>query len=357
MSYLYFYIFFLYIFYNTNTGKSFNFVSLSNIYNHKYTHKYNKHVFMKKDKSTLQHPITYKPKNINQEKYVKYLNNDIHKLIVAIGPAGTGKTIFACLKAIELLKSGNINKIIITRPAVSVDEEIGFLPGNIIKKMDPWTKPIFDIFLEYYSKNEVDSLLNRNIIEICPLAFMRGRTFKNAFIIADEMQNSSPNQMKMLTTRIGIETKMVITGDLMQSDLYKNNGLYDFIEKVNLFEKYNCFYENSENSVKIIKFDSHDIERSDIVQKVIDIYDFKIDVFNVTNTISTTVNNNTTNVNNNTTNVNNNTTNVNNTTIADKNEKKNMNKKVTTNKKIKIDSNFDAALIPLNHISKNNKFK
>ena len=359
MSYLYFYIFFFYIFYNTNTGKSFHFVSLSNKYNDKYN---DKHIFfMKKDKSTLHHSITYKPKNINQEKYVKYLNNDTNKLIVAIGPAGTGKTIFACLKAIELLKSGNINKIIITRPAVSVDEEIGFLPGNIIKKMDPWTKPIFDIFLEYYSKNELDSLLNRNIIEICPLAFMRGRTFKNAFIIADEMQNSSPNQMKMLTTRIGIQTKMVITGDLMQSDLYKNNGLYDFIEKVNLFEKYNCFYENSENSVKIIKFDSQDIERSDIVQKVIDIYDFKIGVFNVTNTNSTTVNstvNSTVNATVNST-VNATINSSVNTTVnatADKNEKKNTNKKVTTNKKIKIDSNFDAALIPLHHISKNNKF-
>ena len=323
-------------------------------------------LFMKKDKA-FKNTINYKPKNKNQEIYVKHLNNDIQKLIVAIGPAGTGKTIFACLKAIELLKSEEINKIIITRPAVSVDEEIGFLPGNIIKKMDPWTKPIFDIFLEYYSRNELDSLLNRNIIEICPLAFMRGRTFKHAFIIADEMQNSSPNQMKMLTTRIGIQTKMVITGDLMQSDLCKNNGLYDFIEKVRLFEKYNSFYENTENSVKIIEFDSADIERSDIVQKVIDIYDFKVNttaiysiittntINNTTTTNNITINNATTNTTTNNTTTNNATTNnatTNNKTTIKINKNTKLNKKLLT-----IDTNLDAALIPIHHIKKLKDYK
>jgi phosphate starvation-inducible PhoH-like protein len=208
---------------------------------------------------------TYKPKTINQEHYVKYLNNINSKIIISVGPAGTGKTMFACQKAISQMKSEEIHKIIITRPVVTVEEEIGFLPGNIIKKMDPWTKPIFDIFLEHYSKSELDMMLNNGKIEICPLAFMRGRTFKNAFIIADEMQNSSPNQMKMLTTRIGDNSRMVITGDLKQTDILKENGLYDFIKR----------FENhpSTDLIKLIKLDNNDIERSEIVKKVIEIYE------------------------------------------------------------------------------------
>ena len=104
--------------------------------------------------------------------------------------------------------------------------------------MDPWTKPIFDIFQEYYPKSEVDNFVYNNVIEICPLAFMRGRTFKNSFIIADEMQNSSPNQMKMLTTRIGVNSKMIITGDLAQSDLPRENGLSDLMNKLKNYRKY-----------------------------------------------------------------------------------------------------------------------
>jgi phosphate starvation-inducible PhoH-like protein len=207
----------------------------------------------------------YKPKTVNQEHYVNCLNNIDSKIIISVGPAGTGKTMFACQKAISQMKSDQINKIIITRPVVTVEEEIGFLPGNIIKKMDPWTKPIFDIFLEYYSRVELDLMLNNGKIEICPLAFMRGRTFKNAFIIADEMQNSSPNQMKMLTTRLGDNSRMVITGDLKQTDILKENGLYDFITRL---EKHN----NTE-LIKLIKLDNNDIERSEIVKKVIEIYE------------------------------------------------------------------------------------
>jgi phosphate starvation-inducible PhoH-like protein len=221
-------------------------------------------LYMKKSKG-LQVPI-YIPKSINQEEYVKHLNNDNTKIIISTGPAGCGKTLFACQKAVLDLKAEKINKIIITRPVVSVDEEIGFLPGNIIKKMDPWTKPIFDIFLEYYSKNELDLMLINGKVEICPLAFMRGRTFKHAFIIADEMQNSSPNQMKMLTTRLGENTRMVITGDLHQTDLLKENGLYDFVEKVKRAN-------DTSSLIKFIKLDNSDIERSDIVKKVIEIYD------------------------------------------------------------------------------------
>lgn len=224
-------------------------------------------IFMKRPKNNFS-PV-YKPKTLNQEEYVTYLNNVDTKIIISVGPAGCGKTLFACQKAIMQLKSEEIDKIIITRPVVSVDEEIGFLPGDIIKKMDPWTKPIFDIFLEHYRKPELDLMLMNGKIEICPLAFMRGRTFKHAFIIADEMQNSSPNQMKMLTTRLGDNARMVITGDLQQSDILKENGLRDFVGRLDRFKK----NENVSNIIKIVKLEADDIERSDVVRKVIEIYD------------------------------------------------------------------------------------
>jgi phosphate starvation-inducible PhoH-like protein len=231
---------------------------------------------MQMSKKSFQNEKTnqlYLPKTENQKKYVNALNSNSSKIIIANGPAGTGKTLFACLKAIHLLNKEEINKIVITRPIIPVEEEeIGFLPGNMIKKMDPWTKPIFDLFLEYYSKAELDFLINKNSIEICPLAFMRGRTFKHSFIIADEMQNSSPNQMKMLTTRIGQNSKMVITGDLHQSDILKDNGLKDFMDKINR-------YNNSSNLINIIDLDNEDIERSEIVKKVIEIYNYK-EVYN-----------------------------------------------------------------------------
>lgn len=208
----------------------------------------------------------YKPKNDNQNKYVNYLNDRYIKIVIAIGSAGTGKTLFACLKAISMLRNNDIEKIIITRPAVSVEEEHGFLPGNINKKMDPWMRPILDIFNEFYSKNEIEIMLKNGIIEISPLAYMRGRTFKNTFIIGDEMQNSSPNQMMMLTTRLGINSKMVLTGDLKQSDKILNNGLKDLLIKVKNY--------NKSDLVKYIEFNDEDIERSDIVKEIINIYNY-----------------------------------------------------------------------------------
>jgi phosphate starvation-inducible PhoH-like protein len=187
----------------------------------------------KKDKYQIKTlSPTYRPKNKNQQKYVDALQNKNTSMVVNIGPAGTGKTLFACHAAIQELRRGNIQKIILTRPVVSVDEEIGFLPGNLVTKMDPWTRPIFDILLEFYSQTDIDTMIRNGVIEISPLAFMRGRTFKRAFIIADEMQNSSPNQMLMLITRIGMESKMVITGDLNQSDRGVNNGLADFVKRL-----------------------------------------------------------------------------------------------------------------------------
>jgi phosphate starvation-inducible PhoH-like protein len=244
------------------------------------------HLYSKKDKDSflkkdnLYKYGLYKPKSKNQQNYVNSLNDYTSKIIITHGPAGTGKTLFACIKAIELFKSGEINKIVVTRPIVPVEEEeIGFLPGNIMKKMDPWTKPIFDLFSEHYSKSELDNLIYKNSIEICPLAFMRGRTFKNAFIIADEMQNSSPNQMKMLTTRIGTNSKMVITGDLQQTDILKENGLCDFIDKINCYNRYN---KNS-NLINIVELTNEDIERSEIVKNVINIYDYSnIHIHNTT---------------------------------------------------------------------------
>jgi phosphate starvation-inducible PhoH-like protein len=221
-------------------------------------------LFMKK-KTPLSY--LYKPKSVNQNQYSEYLNDECIKIIISIGPAGTGKTLFACQKAITQMKCQEIDKIVITRPIVTIEEDIGFLPGNIIKKMDPWTKPIFDIFLEYYSKSELDLLLFNGKIEICPLVFMRGRTFKNSFIIADEMQNSSPNQMKMLTTRLGLNSRLVITGDLNQTDILKENGLDDFINKVKAYKK--------SNLIKFITFNNEDIERSDIVKEVINLYSNK----------------------------------------------------------------------------------
>jgi len=208
----------------------------------------------------------YKPKTLNHQKYVDSIQNDNIKLIFGVGPAGCGKTLFACINAVQMLKNNKIDKIILTRPFVSVEEEIGYLPGDVNKKMDPYTKPLFDVFNEFYKKQEIDQMIHNNIIEIVPIGYMRGRTFKNAYIIADEMQNSSPSQMKMITTRIGENTKMIVTGDLQQSDLKGTNGLCDFLEKYKKFINYNNF------EIDIIEFDNYDIERSSIVKTILNIY-------------------------------------------------------------------------------------
>jgi len=203
------------------------------------------------------------PKNENQKKYNRVLYSN-KPMIFATGPAGTGKTMLACYAAINGLNDDAYNKIILTRPTVSVEEDIGYLPGTLEEKMDPWTRPILDIFSEFYTQNQIQYMLKEKTIEICPLAYMRGRTFKNAYIIADEMQNSTPNQMKMLLTRIGENSKMVITGDLNQHDRkYEENGLKDIFEKLN-----NKTYKR----IECITFDHEDIERSPIVKDILDIY-------------------------------------------------------------------------------------
>ena len=233
-----------------------------------------KTINMKKEKSIEFKSLAnyYLPKTSNQELYVKYLTDPKTKILFVYGPAGTGKTMLACNNAIKELKSGSIDKIVITRPVVPVEEEeIGFLPGNINKKMDPWTRPIFDIFNEFYSQKDIDMMIYNNVIEISPLAFMRGRTFKNAYIIADEMQNSSPNQMLMLTTRIGSGSKMVITGDLKQTDRGVKSGLSDFIQKYNLYKNINQNVTN--NGIKIVELNNNDIERNPVIIDLLKIYD------------------------------------------------------------------------------------
>lgn len=208
----------------------------------------------------------YSPKTQNQIIYNNILNKDTEYLLSVIGPAGTGKTLLACVKGIEKLKENKIEKIIITRPIVSVEEEeLGFLPGNIERKMDPWVRPIYDVFLDFYSKKEISDLIFNNKIEISPLGFMRGRTFKNSLIIADEMQNSTPNQMLMLLTRVGIGSQIVITGDLEQSDLKTKNGLEDLVSK--LEAKKNTF-----ENFHLIKMNENDIQRSNIVSQVLNLY-------------------------------------------------------------------------------------
>jgi phosphate starvation-inducible PhoH-like protein len=213
----------------------------------------------------------YKPKTANQEFYNKCLNDDTIKIVFSVGPAGTGKTLLACNTAIRELKRGKFQKIIITRPVVPVEEDIGFLPGSLLKKMDPWTRPIKDVFLELYSEKEIENMMYGNTIEISPLAYMRGRTFKNAFIIADEMQNSSPNQMLMLMTRIGSGSKMVITGDLNQTDRGLMSGLSDFIKKYNLYDK-NKREKCNKTGIEIVELNANDILREPIISTILDIY-------------------------------------------------------------------------------------
>jgi phosphate starvation-inducible PhoH-like protein len=219
----------------------------------------------------------YKPRTPNQELYVNYITNPSIPVIIGIGPAGSGKTLLACIHAVSALKQGLVKKIIITRPVVAVEEELGFLPGNLNHKMDPYVRPIFDVLQEFYSKKDIDSMLHGGILEISPLAYMRGRTFKNAFVIADEMQNSSPNQMLMLTTRIGEESKLIITGDLKQSDRDINNGLADLIQKIKHYNSY-C-NENGINQpdIRYVEMENMDIQRSKIVSKLLEVYSDKKD--------------------------------------------------------------------------------
>jgi phosphate starvation-inducible PhoH-like protein len=204
------------------------------------------------------------PKSLSQETYLLKLNDPNKMIIFAIGPAGTGKTMLAVQWAIDQLKYGSADKIIITRPAVSVDEEHGFLPGDLNEKMAPWTKPIFDVIAENFNAREIENFVKEGVIETSPLAYMRGRTFKNAVVVADEMQNATPSQMKMLLTRLGTGSKMVVTGDLQQADRPSNNGLLEFLGLYNNFQGHRY--------VDLVKFDVQDVERHDAVKEILAIY-------------------------------------------------------------------------------------
>ena len=172
------------------------------------------------------------PKNDGQKEYMLLLRQKSKKIVVATGPAGTGKTILATENGVRNFLMGVSDKLIFTRPCVSVDEELGFLPGTLEEKMAPWIRPIYDVLYNFITPKEVTALLEDKVIEIAPLGYMRGRTFKNCWIVADEMQNSTVSQMKMLMTRLGENSKLVITGDLEQHDrINEINGLEDFLNK------------------------------------------------------------------------------------------------------------------------------
>jgi phosphate starvation-inducible PhoH-like protein len=205
-----------------------------------------------------------------QLKYKSSLQNKNIPIVLCTGPAGTGKTMISCNTAIQQLKDKTINKIIITRPTITVEENIGFLPGTLEDKLYPFMIPIYDYFLEFYTKEQINSLISNGRLEVAPLAFMRGRTFENSFIIADEMQNSSKNQFKMLLTRIGMNSKLVITGDLEQNDLGINNGLNDFIKLLDI--KYRTIEQKKELGIDHIIFNKDCIKRHEIIEKILDIY-------------------------------------------------------------------------------------
>ena len=216
----------------------------------------------------------YKARTPNQKMYEETLKSKYIDLVFCIGPAGTGKTLFACKYAIEELMKNEFNKIVITRPTISIQENLGFLPGNIFQKMNPFTVPIFDTFKEMILKKNIDDMMKENSIEIVPLGFMQGRTFKNTIIIADEMQNSTPDQMFMLLTRLGENSKLIITGDPMQS-VNDGNGLEDITNKMNKY------YENREqmnkDGIDIIYLENIDIQRSKIVSTIEKIYNNNMD--------------------------------------------------------------------------------
>ena len=209
--------------------------------------------------------ITILPRNVHQEDYIDLLTDYKKSIVFATGPAGTGKTMLAVQMGIKQFDEGKIKKIVITRPAVSVDEQHGFLPGTLEQKMAPWTRPIFDVLEEHYGVKHVERMIEEKEIEIAPLAYMRGRTFKECWIVADEMQNATPEQMKMLLTRIGEGSKIVVTGDLAQHDRgYNDNGLKDFTIRIS---------QKNTHTIGCVHFTRKDVERHPSVVEVLNLYD------------------------------------------------------------------------------------
>jgi phosphate starvation-inducible protein PhoH and related proteins len=197
------------------------------------------------------------PKTHGQCVYVRHIQAN-KPILIATGPAGSGKTLLVCQEAVRMIRSRQVGKIIFTRPIVAADEDMGYLPGEMERKMEPWDKPMMEIMENYLTHNQINA---RTYIE--PLGFMRGRTFTNSFIIADEMQNSTPNQMKMLLTRVGENTKLVVTGDTSQSDLGQENGLMDIINKINGLEY---------DYVSHMEMDNDDVMRHPAVSEILSVY-------------------------------------------------------------------------------------
>ena len=216
-------------------------------------------------KPIKQRPIEIVPRTRNQERLVLALQDESQHIVVTAGPAGTGKTYLAMLAAVKAFREGEVDRIVLTRPAVGVDDEKhGFLPGDLNQKMDPWVRPLTDILREYYRQQDIAAMIEEQKIEIAPLAFMRGRTFKNAYIIADEMQNATPAQCKMLMTRIGENSKIVITGDVEQADRTKaNNGLADLSRRLK---------EGGVKGIAVCELDNRDIQRHSIIDSVLTLY-------------------------------------------------------------------------------------
>ena len=204
------------------------------------------------------------PRSNNQKKYFQLLNEK--NIVFAVGPAGTGKTFLAVAKAVAALQKGLVNKIILSRPAVEAGEKLGFLPGDLKDKVDPFLRPIYDALYDMMPFDQVEKKINNGIIEIAPIAFMRGRTLENCFVILDEAQNTSKIQMKMFLTRLGKNSQMVVVGDITQIDLVSKNdsGLLDAKVKLSHIKDIGFVYLNDK-----------DVVRHDLVKKIINAYDSK----------------------------------------------------------------------------------
>ena len=202
------------------------------------------------------------PRNLAQKRYLDLLTSRV-PVVVGTGPAGTGKTMLACNAASRALVTGRVERLILTRPAVSVDEQHGYLPGSLDDKMEPWTRPLFDSLYRFITPKKVRDMMYDRQIEICPLAYMRGRTFDNAWIIGDEMQNSTPSQMKMLLTRIGEDSKMVVVGDMDQHERgFEQNGLRDLVQRL----------EDDLEDIVQVKFTESDVVRNEVIKQILKMY-------------------------------------------------------------------------------------
>ncbi len=202
------------------------------------------------------------PKTMTQRRYMEAI--DRHDLAFGIGPAGTGKTYLAVAMAVAALLSKRVSRIILTRPAVEAGERLGFLPGTLQEKVDPYLRPLYDALYEMIEGDKIEKLFERNTIEVAPLAFMRGRTLNDSFIIMDEAQNTSPEQMKMILTRQGFNSKMVVTGDVTQIDLPmgQRSGLIEVIDVLRGVE-----------GISFVQFDDRDVVRHNLVQKIVRAYE------------------------------------------------------------------------------------